>query len=312
VTATKEKMIKTRRLTIRAVPPFDFDLSARIFSDGDGQIQKYENGKFWRVIRIDSKLALVIVRASGTVDEPKLSVKLNSNEEILDNDKEKAVGIVCTLFNLKFDLEPFYEEVRRDNIMAGLTLRLRGLKSPTTPTVFEALIDSIVEQQISLKVAEGMERKLIKTFGDNFNLGGNAYSAFPTPEELAAASVERLRSCGLSSKKTEYVREISRLVADGRLDLEKFRHYENAGQIVSELDRVRGIGVWTAEMTMVRGMQKFEALPADDLGLRRVVSHYYCKDKKISGEETRGIAEKWGKWKGLAAFYLIMAEWLEC
>jgi DNA-3-methyladenine glycosylase II len=95
VIETKEKPIRTKRLTIRAVPPFDFDLCAGIFSDGEGQIRKYENGKFWQVIRIDGKLALVIVRALGTVDEPKLSVELNSNEEISDNDKEKAAEIVC-------------------------------------------------------------------------------------------------------------------------------------------------------------------------------------------------------------------------
>jgi DNA-3-methyladenine glycosylase II len=58
---------------------------------------------------------------------------------------------------------------------------------------------------------------------------------------------------------------------------------------------------------MVRGMRK-NALPADDLGLRRVISHYYCSDKKISSAEARMIAEKWGNWKGLAVFYLIIGE----
>jgi DNA-3-methyladenine glycosylase II len=57
---------------------------------------------------------------------------------------------------------------------------------------------------------------------------------------------------------------------------------------------------------MVRGMHK-DAIPADDLGLRRHISHYYCNDRKISNEEARRIAEKWGKWKGLASFYLIIA-----
>lgn len=58
---------------------------------------------------------------------------------------------------------------------------------------------------------------------------------------------------------------------------------------------------------MIRGMQKFEAMPADNLGVRRYISHYYCKDRKISSEEVRKIADKWGRWKGLAIFYLIMA-----
>jgi DNA-3-methyladenine glycosylase II len=58
---------------------------------------------------------------------------------------------------------------------------------------------------------------------------------------------------------------------------------------------------------MLRGMQRLEALPADDLGLRRVISHYYCDGKMISGTEARQIAKVWGDWKGLAAYYLVVA-----
>jgi DNA-3-methyladenine glycosylase II len=167
-----------------------------------------------------------------------------------------------------------------------------------------------VEQQIALKVANEMEKRLIKTFGDTLNLDNEVYYAFPTPQKLASATIDQLPKCGLSSKKADYIREVSKLIVGSRLDLEKFKNYEDAEEIVEELDRIKGIGVWTAKMTMVRGMQRFEAMPADDLGLRRVISHYYCKDRRISSEEARRTAEKWGKWKGLAAFYLIMAEWL--
>ena len=59
---------------------------------------------------------------------------------------------------------------------------------------------------------------------------------------------------------------------------------------------------------MLRGMQRLEALPADDLGLRRVISRYYRNGKTIKSAEARKIAEKWGEWKGLAAYYLVVAE----
>jgi DNA-3-methyladenine glycosylase II len=77
---------------------------------------------------------------------------------------------------------------------------------------------------------------------------------------------------------------------------------------VSMLDEVKGIGVWTAELTMLRGMQRWDVLPADDFGIRRVISAYYCGGKPIKAPEAREIAKVWGKWKGLAAFYLIVAE----
>jgi DNA-3-methyladenine glycosylase II len=204
-------------------------------------------------------------------------------------------------------LKPFYETVKNDKIMAHLTRELWGLKSPTTQTAFEALVDSIVEQQISLKVANVIECKITKKFGGTLDLEGNIYYAYPTPQNMASASIEEIRQCGLSLRKAEYIKEVSTLITQGKLDLEKFRNYESTEQIIRELDEIRGIGVWTAELTMLRGMQRLEALPADDLGLRRVISHYYCDGKMISGAEARQIAKIWGNWKGLAAYYLVVA-----
>jgi DNA-3-methyladenine glycosylase II len=74
---------------------------------------------------------------------------------------------------------------------------------------------------------------------------------------------------------------------------------------------MRGVGVWTAELTLLRGLRRFDALPADDIGLRRVISHFYRDDAKLSATEAREIASSWGEWKGLAGFYLIMAEILD-
>ncbi|MDI6826508.1 MAG: DNA-3-methyladenine glycosylase 2 family protein [Candidatus Aenigmarchaeota archaeon] len=295
------------RLTITPTLPFDFDLSAKIFSDGDKQICKYANGKYWRVIRVSNKLMLCTVKSIGEVDKPKLLVELKTNESISENDKKTARQIICSLFDLKLDLNPFYNSVKNDEVMSKLTQELRGLKSPTTPSVFEALIYSIIEQQISLNVAFSIEKKFIKKFGESVKIEDDIYYAFPTPKRLAFANIKEFRACGLSQKKAEYVKEISKLVIKKKLELEKFKKYGEKSKIIEELCKIRGIGVWTAELTMVRGMHKLDAVPADDLGLRRCISHYYCKDRKISGEEAREIAKKWGDWQGLASFYLIMA-----
>lgn len=294
-------------LTITPVPPFDFPLSATIFSGGDPQIRTYEDGKYWQVVRVNDKLMLITITSLGTVDNPELSVELKSNESISTKDKKLIEETVFSLYNLKFDLTPFYDEVKADKVMSMLTQQLRGLKSPTTTTVFEALVDSIIEQQISLTVAHRLERNVIKTFGAQLTINDKVYYAYPTPQNIAAATVEQLRNCGLSMRKSEYIHDISNSIVERKLDLEQYKTYENAEEIIKELCKIRGIGVWTAELTMLRGMSKLEAIPADDLGLRRHIAHYYCDDRKISGIEARRIAENWGKWKGLAGYYLIIA-----
>ena len=303
-------MVFTEKITIAAYPPFSFNLSAKIFAEGDREIRRYENGKFSQVIRVNSKLILVTLESMGSEDKPKLSADLKSSKPLTEEDKKKAEETIEALFNLNFNLSPFYEEVKHDEVMACLTQKLRGLKSPTTQTVFEALVDSIVEQQISLKVANSLERKLIKNYGETLNLQSEVYYAYPTPQKIAATKVEDLRQCGLSQRKAEYIKEISAQASDGKLDLEKFKNYSNANDIIKELDEVRGIGVWTAELTMIRGMQKWEAMPADDLGLRRVISQYYCNGNQISSAQARQIAKGWGQWKGLAAYYLVVADML--
>ena len=297
-----------KKITLDAVPPFSFDLSAEIFSDGDKQIRKYEENRFWQIIRVNGKLILASVKSEDVVDQPKLVAELKSDKPLTQDDAKKAQEAVSALFSLNFDLTPFYDEIKNDATMSRVTQKLWGLKSPTTPTAFEALIDSIVEQQISLKVANSIENKLTKRFGDTLHIDGDIYYAYPTPQKLASVGIDAVRQCGLSQRKAEYIQGIAELVADGELNLEKLKNCENADEIISELDKVRGIGVWTAELTMLRGMQKLEALPADDLGLRRVISRYYCGGKLITSAQARQIAEKWGRWKGLAAYNLVVAD----
>jgi DNA-3-methyladenine glycosylase II len=304
-------MVFDDTFSMSPLAPFNFELSAEIFRNGDAQIRKYENGKLWQVIRLSDKLLCATITSSGTVEHPRLTVELKSNREITEPDKKKTQEVVCSLFNLDFNLTPFYEETERDKVMEKLAQRLCGLKSPTTQFAFEALTDSIIEQQISLRVANSLERKLIKKYGDALSLDGEAYYAYPSPQSLASANLTDLRGVGLSQRKAEYIKAASTAIAEGKLNLEALKTLKDANEIIAELDKLRGVGVWTAELTMLRGMQRLEALPADDLGLRRTISHYYCGGRPITSQEAREIGKRWGKWKGLAAYYLIVAEMLE-
>lgn len=295
-------------LVASPTPPFNFDLSSRIFSEGDEQVRRYENGKYWQAISVNGKLILVTITSPGTVERPELLVELKSGEAIYESDRKMAETIIYSLFNLDLDLNPFYEDVKRDRKMALLTQKLRGLKSPTTATVFEALVCSIIEQQISLNVAHALEKNVVKALGDKLTVNGGVYYSFPSPGKMASAKIELLRKCGLSSRKAEYIRDISKSIVDGKLNLEKFKSQEETEEIIDELTGIRGVGIWTAELTLIRGMAKLEAIPADDLGIRRCISYYYRRGRKISGAEARRIAGKWGKWKGLASYYLLTAE----
>jgi DNA-3-methyladenine glycosylase II len=297
----------TEIIQVEALAPFNFDLTARIFSFGDKQIRSFENGQLRQVLRINSKLVHVKLTSVGTVEQPKIDVEIKSNSPITSQDKQETEEEIKFIFNLDFDLCSFYSEIKSEPVLNSLALKLYGLKNPTTPTVFEALLDSIVEQQISLKVAHTIEERLVKKFGETLTLDDETHYTYPAPQNIAVAKIGELRGCGLSERKAQYLQNAAQLIVDGKLNLEDLKNKKNSEEILLELDAIRGIGIWTAELTMLRGMQKLDALPADDLGVRRVISNYYCGGKPLKTEEARKIAQSWGRWKGLAAFYLIMA-----
>jgi 3-methyladenine DNA glycosylase/8-oxoguanine DNA glycosylase len=78
-----------------------------------------------------------------------LEVELKSEGRIFDGDGKAAEKMIHSLFNLDLNLDPFYADIKQDRNIRAIVQRLRGLRSPTTATAFEALVSSIIEQQIS-------------------------------------------------------------------------------------------------------------------------------------------------------------------
>jgi DNA-3-methyladenine glycosylase II len=291
-------------------PPYNFHLSAMIFSGGDPQIRTYEQGIFRQVLVIGGTAMLAEVFSRGTTNEPELYLSLYPENALAGNGNREAGNLVSSMFNIHEDLSLFYEAMREDAVMTSLISQLRGVKSPTTPTVFEALVDSVIEQQISLKAAHSIENRLIRAFGPTLTCNDLVYYGYPTPQTLAETMDSGFRACGLTRRKGECIREISQRILSGAWDPENFRAYPETERVINELTKIRGIGRWTAELTILRGLHRPDAFPADDIGVRRFIGQYYMNDKKISPVEARSFAERWGRWKGYAAYYLEIADLL--
>ena len=288
--------------------PYDFALSSAIFSKGDPQIRCSKNNLFRQVMEIEKIPVLFEVESEGTTDTPQLRCTLFSDRGLPRDITAIARDRIASLLNIADDLRPFYRAMEHDEVMAPLTRDLRGLKSPSTPTVFEALIDSIIEQQISLAVAHTIQHRLIRKTGARLRHGDLVYFCYPTPEILAGVPVESLRACGMTFRKAEYIHDLSRSISSGELDVEKYREYPDTEQIIAEMIRVRGIGRWSAELTILRGIHRLDAFPADDVGTRRIIAKYYHNNERMPAAEARVFARRWGKWKGLAAYYLEIAD----
>ena len=185
------------------------------------------------------------------------------------------------------------ELARADPILAII---IRGARPAIALTSrgdpFQTLARSIVGQQISVKAAESVWQRLV------LSVGGE-----PTPEHVAATPPDVLKAAGLSQRKAEYVGDLARHFATGRLDPDGWRAMDDEA-IIDLLTEVRGVGRWTAEMFLIFNLMRPDVLPVADLGLQRAVSLHYRNGRVMSERTLRRIALPWTPWRSVATWYL--------
>jgi len=289
---------------MRPTPPFDFQRSAQMHSRFRNSLPDlYEDGAYMKVLRLNRTPALISVSSKGTTEKPRLLIdtypSLNKHEMLHLKRQLRA------MFEPTFDFEHFRAIAEKDAIMRTITKQLRGVRPIRPATVFESVIIAITEQQISLYAATAIRSRLIQRYGDTVTRNGREFYGFPTPASLARAKPSGLRRVGLSTAKARCIGEFSRRIADDGFKPEGLRRMTD-DQVVTELTKFRGIGRWTAEYVLVRGLGRAGSLPADDLGIRRAVSQAYFNGRRISAERVRKIMTgKFAPYSGIAAFYLM-------
>ena len=302
-----------RKLTshLQPTPPFDFELTAgyHTYFQARSGADNVESGVYRRLLDLDGQLILASVSSTGTVDAPELTLEL-SGQGITDADRERATAQVRWMLGTEQELAPFYALAESDPALAGLARQFRGLHLPRTATLFEALTTAILGQQISASVARAMRTLLIERFGSCYVApakaegDGAAYYAFPRPEAILSASPEELRGLKLSRSKAEYVR----VIAEAALEPGWDELYQLPGdEFVSRLTALRGVGNWTAQWALVRGLARPDALPLGDLALRRGVSRLWREGDAVTDRDVSEIAERWRPWRSYATAYLFAA-----
>jgi DNA-3-methyladenine glycosylase II len=294
-----------RRIVLRPKPPYNFSLRWELFTRKMPNPEVYEDGVWRRALRLKSgKIIPVKVRSIGTVDDPRLEVLILSKTG--QKEASEVENKLAWIFNIDSDLAPLYSLMDGDPILSRVKEKLYGLRIFRYSTVFEGVVKSIVQQQISLAVSWYMIAELVKSLGDRVEVSGEGFYEFPAPEALTEATTAQLKRCGLSRKKAEYIKGFSEKVAAGDFDPESLKVLSGE-EMVKELCKFKGIGRWTAELVVVTSTDK-EALPADDLGARRVISNFYFGGRMISGNELREFAGRWGRLAGGVIYYLIYSE----
>lgn len=168
--------------------------------------------------------------------------------------------------------------------------------------VYSALLRAVVGQQVSVQAAASIYRRFLGLF----DLAPDGLSAAPAPAVLAEADPETLRTAGLSGAKARYVVSLAEYFRDRPTAEADLRDLDDEAAI-TELTSIRGVGRWTAEMTLMFALGRTDLLPLDDLAVSQTITELYAlaaETPRALKAQQRAVAEAWRPYRSVACLYL--------
>lgn len=292
---------------LRPHPPFRLDLTAwALRRRPHNNVDRFDGETYRRVIVLSGKSVEVAVRQVGTPAAPHLFVELRGKPAALDGERLlQSRSVLERTLGLEADLTGFYRFAASDARLAPLSNRFNGVHPPRFPSVFEAAVNAVACQQLSLEVGIHLLNRLAFRYGPTASSSRDAPRGFPLPERLAEADPETLSEMGFSRAKARAIIELAQRVATGELDLESLVDATD-NDALTVLSGLRGIGRWSAEYTLLRGLGRWHVLPGDDIGAANNLRRLFNLADVPDYAQIHELTQAWSPYGGLVYFHLLL------
>jgi DNA-3-methyladenine glycosylase II len=295
--------LERERFTFVPRGPYSLAATAARFTRFPEVVDRFDGTAYRRLLPLGRSPVLLEVRQRGTVGRAELQARLTGPEAGSVAARRAALSVVQTGLGAALDVRGFYRAFRGDPLLGRSLRSFRGLRIAGTPSLWEALVTAVLSQQVNLPFAYDIRRELALAFGRRARFAGETYVAFPTPERLARESPGRLRSFRLSAAKAGTLQRMAEAFSSGEISEAAIRALPDE-EAIAKLTELKGIGRWTAEIGLLRGLGRADVFPGADLGVvkylaMRLLGHPERATEKVM----RGFAERWRPWRGLALVY---------
>ncbi|MGH8595107.1 MAG: DNA-3-methyladenine glycosylase family protein [Gammaproteobacteria bacterium] len=242
----------------------------------------------------------VIVRVRQVAHQRSLSITIDGGRR---NDST-VIALVRRTLGVDRNLRNFHRAAARIAWLAPLVKRMRGVKPPRYPSLWEACANAIVFQQLSLRAASTIMHRLIVAVGRSVKAKDISVPLylFPTVESFQRASHAHLRTTGLSSSKIATLRRVCESLASGALDATVLEQCTSP-EAEAILQRIKGIGPWTAAVILLRGLGRLDVFPANDTSIASNIA-------LVAGPapfDVRRMLDTLGAQRGMLYFHLLLA-----
>lgn len=255
-------------------------------------VECISNNRYIRSIRNGDQVGYIDVGVNKQEDTLEVNLYLNEINQLMSIKQN-----LCRMFDLESNIQKIYELLGAHPILAKQIVTTPGIRLPASWCAFETGIRAIVNQQISVKAAITILSRIAQKSGSTLphiikvNSEDSISKIFPTAEQLIDAN---LTDVGLPKKRQETIKVFCEAILSGDIILER---RIGADKLIKQLCALPGVGEWTANYIVMRGLSEPDAFPFADLGLMKALS--FSKPKEV-----KQIAEAWRPWRAYAAILL--------
>ena len=288
------------------VPPFDFAQSLT-FLGGFGPAlgtQTVTEQALTKAIALAGQPIVARVTSGGTVETPHLTYTLFAAEPLTGATQAAAVDRLRFYLSLDDDLTPFYAIGQDDPVFVPILRQLYGYHQVKFLTPFENAVWAILSQRNYYPVTRKQKEALTEGYGHRLNVEGTDYWAFPEPGDVARANPDELLAVVRNERKAPQVQAVAQ--AFGGVD-EGWLRTAPYAEVAAWLRHIPGIGDWSADFILVRGLGRMDRVPSGEKRLLAAASRLYGQGRPLLEEDLRRIATPYGPWQGYWAHYLRAA-----
>lgn len=292
---------------LEPVVPFRLDLTAwALRRRPRNQIDVWDGVWYSRILDLEGVRLRLAVRQNGSAQAPRLLVRFEGGASRLS--VEKLTRCVEWLLGTDFDLSAFYRLVCREPRLQGLIDGFWGLHPPRFPTLFEAAVNAICCQQLSLEVGLELMNRLARKAVPPEHRKTTSPLAFPRPREVAALPMAELIEEGFSRHKASAVLALAQMLTEKPDSLDELFAVDD-DSARKRLLALKGIGPWSADYILLRGLGRVGVLPSGDVAATKSLKRWLNIDHGATHSKSKGsqhFPASWQPFKGMIYFHLLI------
>ncbi|MFW9807192.1 MAG: DNA-3-methyladenine glycosylase family protein [Candidatus Thorarchaeota archaeon] len=275
-------------------------LHSWIYPDIQPVPEKTTTRYFGRAYNLDDeKVALIIHQKTP-------GAPLRVQYSPTDIDKQTLRSLIQRTLNLRFDLSDALSQMKDDPIISHLVHQVAGIRPYMSPTPYEALIKTIIQQQISYRSANLFTKRMVLGLTDPVYFENQNWYHFPDAKTITTTGVDGLREFGFGYK-VDYIHRAAFLVDNGEIDLDSLVGIPYK-EVYAALKPIHGIGDWTIRVLSLAGLGNFSVFAYNDLVIQRILGQLYNNSKRMNAKEVQNLAQKWGDSGSIVLYLLMCAE----